>query len=394
MTYARLCLPSGGGGGPENTATADIAKCASDTRREQSGTAEKHARTDSLHGPHSIIVMVTGNVRPAAAIRLVLAAVLAAAGTGAHPLVYRSTMDALEYLEHVLMNERHWTPVLAERVKNLGPPPYHQDGRFAEHLIADEYLADGWVLDPRTVVVDVVRDRADMRSFVEYAGRTLHAALTCHTFRHLAFQAHYVWLLLTKRADAGLVMLEAGRLRETTAVMLDKLAAYPADLQPVLDAYWEAVRLIQSPAPQMLRDNRYPDGAKEPVQVLHGRFAEHLARECEPFAWDKRFFDACGIPVTDNQVYDKVLILNTTVDAITRIGRAHADYVSAYYDQLNLDTLPRALWRQIFYYAKTVPRGDRLNETNLPITAAAARRQLVGTIVARPSATDTDVLVH
>lgn len=306
-----------------------------------------------------------------ALLAVVAAAAMAAAGTISQ--VFHSNMDTLEFLEHVLNNERNWTPVLGERVKNLGPPPY-QDERFKDRLVAGEYLVDGMEYDVRSVVVAVLNGFSGIRSFVDYAGRAMHSALVCHSFRHLAFQAYYVTLLLIKRADAGLVVMEAGRLRENVAVILDKLVVISADLQRVFDLYWETVRLIQSRAPREVRDNTYPDDAKEHVERLHDALVEHMRTNCEPFRWDKQFFDACRIPVTNPLVYDKVMIFEVKVPAIVEIGQAHSRYMSKYFRNLGMETLPRTLWRQIFYYAKNLPTPDRRNETNIHVTAAGARR--------------------
>ncbi|XP_025413010.1 uncharacterized protein LOC112685370 [Sipha flava] len=300
---------------------------------------------------------------------LVLAAATAAM-VAAKPLVYRSNLSELEFIQLVLMNERYWTPVLAERVKNLDQPPY-QNARFRNQLISEEYLVEDMGYDVRSVVMRVLEEFTGIRSFVDYAASVLHTALMCHSARHLAFQTYYVALLMIKNAGAGLVAQEAGRLRETVTMMLDKLAVYSADIPEVFNTYWEAVRVIQSNAPRHVRESRYPRGVEDRVWRVFDVLHSFLEENCEPFSWDRRFFDACHIPVTDDKVFDKVLIADVSVAALREMGSAHVTHVTTYFQRLGLETLPVTLWQQVFYYAdKRTATVHQPNETNVRITAA------------------------
>lgn len=320
-------------------------------------------------------------------------------------------MTELELLEHVLRNETEWRLVLRERVKGIKEAPPHGD-RFqvsaddradaAEgYLDEDNATTDGGgggggggdgseaardarpdhetadpatrVYDPRAIAVAVVPRFAMVGSVVSFAALVVHRAAACLAVRHLTFQAHYLTLLVAGKTEPAQLLADLSAFRGAVARVLDKLALVPggaADLGVVLDAYWDAVALMQDDAVHHVRPKPLPGAASEAAAAVHRAFLAYMGDNCaRPYRADRGLFDDAGIDVPDELLLDDVLGATVRPDALVELGRRHAAFVQRAFHGLAAETLPRALWTQLFYHARRLPpAADPLDRVNPFVT--------------------------
>lgn len=307
-------------------------------------------------------------------------------------LPYRVNMTELELLEHVLRNETEWRLVLKEPVKGIRAAPPYGD-RFAVSPEDDAALRAGggggaeeqqpavaesadpaeWVYDPRAMAVAVVPRFAAVGSMVSFAAGVVHRAAACLAARHLAFQAHYVTLLVAGRtAEPAQILADLSAFRGALARVLDKLTLVPgggAELDLVLDAYWDTVALMQEDAVHHVRPKPYPRAASDVAGAVHRAFLAYMDGHCaRPYRADRRLFEDAGIAVADDVLLDDVLGAVVRPDALVDLGRRHAAFVQRAFYGLGAETLPRAVWTQLFYHARRLPPVDPLNRVNPFVT--------------------------
>lgn len=271
--------------------------------------------------------------------------------------VYRSFPTPLEFLRLVVSHEFDWGLILKEKVKNLEPVPY--EDRFPD-------VIDPIQMDTRAIVLKVLYEYSHIGSFVNYAAAAVHKSLSCYSVKQLAFQSHYLTRMFDKQAEAGVILLELSRIKQTTNMILDKLTIFPTDLSIVFDMYWEAIRLMQYDVVQYVRFQIYPIMSKAYMDILHKRIINFLTTNCAKPLLDGQFLFDMNIKV-NYLLMDEVLNLIVDLPELKRLSQEHENFVTTYYMSLGYDMLPRLLWNQIFYYSKPIPRNELSHETNPPI---------------------------
>lgn len=281
--------------------------------------------------------------------------------------VYNRNMTSVEFLEHVLMHEKQWSLVLRQRVKRLDPPPY-QD-RFPNALVDDYATTE--VFDTHDIVTRVMLGYADIKSFADYGANAVVASLTCFTVKNLSFQSYYVRRLVdSPEAGTGEALAALDKLRNNVVVYLDKLAAGRPDLELSFQLFWEVVRLVQFDMIDRVRDNAYPSGSGAELEKLNRSFHEYAEKHCEcekPAQW----FRNIGLEADPLVVDLGVFKLSADLRRLKELGARHAAWTTVYYSNLGIETMPRRLWKQIFYYShrgRVIDRpDDRMDSINAPI---------------------------
>lgn len=268
---------------------------------------------------------------------------------------YRPNQTTLEFLEHVLMNGDRWSLVLDESVKGLGPSPYGD--RFETAIVPSDRAGPDVELDPRYVLTEVLYRYSTIKSFVNYAARAVHVAFTCFSVKHLAFQAHYVSRLIDMEVEPGRVLAEVTAVKEIAAVIVEKLAVLPADLDVMVDSYWELVRLMQYDVVHRIRRSAYPAESKRSARAVYGQLMAYANVNCAAPEFDKRFFGRMGIDVRQ-EVVDSVLGLDQHPEKLIRLANDHLSFLAGYYGALDVKSMSRKQWEHLFYYAKE-PRTKR-----------------------------------
>lgn len=302
-------------------------------------------------------------------------------------LPYRLNMTELELLEHVLRNETEWRLVLRERVKNIGETqPYGDrlavnlgdgsvltadqsdavDDPAAAAVAADEVNRE---YDPRAVVSATVPRFAAVGSMVSFAARVVHRAVACLAFRHLAFQAHYVTLLLANDdTEPAQVVYDLSAFRGAQVRVIDKLALVSGagpELDLALDTYWDIVALLQEDAVHHVRPKAYPRSATVVANSVYRSYSAYVNDHCaRPYKPDKQLFDDAGVKMPDKLAMDDVMGTMVRPAALVQVGGQHADFVQRTFYGLSAETLPRTIWTQLFYHARRLPPKNPLDRVN------------------------------
>lgn len=308
-------------------------------------------------------------LRPyAVAVATVAVAAVVATVARSAAVMYQRNFTPEELLEHVLMHEQQWTPVLNERVRNLPERPY-RDREFDD---SPAPVVDGTAgaapVYVRPIVVDVLDKYADIGSFAEYGAAVVQQSLTCFAVRHLAFQTHYVNWLQDKDVHASIVQGVLSTFKDTIVMPLDKLTVMPASLQTVLDMYWGVARAMQDNATVELRHHQIPVAIHYGMVKLHAECCKYLTDQCTEYKLDERLFEQLNVKVPNSLLYDKVLNATINENELLEVGRQLAAALHEFYYDLAFDTMSRPQWGQIYYDVDRMSRAaDELDKTNKPI---------------------------
>lgn len=288
--------------------------------------------------------------------------------------VYQRNMSTLAFLKHVLMNESAWKRILDERVRGLERPMYADV--FAAHgveIVPQALFVDGMEFNTRSIIVNVVNDFDKVGSFVKYAAAVLQKSFLCFTAKHLAFQTHYMTLLLRKDPSLGATLVfEANVLKENLVTIVDKLVITPTDLSLVLEAYWDMVMIMQYDTVLHVRNQAVPQTAEKTVDGLYKKFVDYRKANCSEFKLDLEFFDDINVEVDNKMIVENLLDATLNVDELLKVGREHSKFLTTFYRDLKYNMMLTRMWTQVFYSSKRVMPNDELDETNHPINQQVA----------------------
>lgn len=298
-----------------------------------------------------------------AVVTVAVAAVIATVARSS-AVMYQRNFTPEELLQHVMMHERQWTPVLNEQVRHLPEWPYRDRG------IGVEPSVDGTAapVSVRPIIVNTLDKYAEIGTFAQYGAAVVQQSLTCFTVRHLAFQTYYANWLLDKDVRPSVVQEVLYAFKDTIVIPLDKLTVMPAHLKTMLDVYWGVAQAMQDNATVHFQQRPQPAGVHYRMAQLHAECCRYLADQCTEYKLDERFFEQLNVKIPNKLLYDKVLNTTLNENELLRVGRELADALRRFYHDLAFETMSRSQWGQIYYDAKRMSTGtDELDQTNKPI---------------------------
>ncbi|XP_060841805.1 uncharacterized protein LOC132922348 [Rhopalosiphum padi] len=311
---------------------------------------------------------------------LVVAFAVAAEETAEFPRgkpsrLYRPNMDQKQLIEHVMLYEEQWTDVLQEPIKRLGEPPYRGRAFAAPPVIKraagqedDVQHDDTTVYNVREIVATVVSHYSGIRSFVEYAAKAVRRALSCYTFRRVLFQMISILLMMTKEADAIVVLTAADALKRNAAAYMDLLAAVPDDdLTALVRVYWEAVNVTQYDEIQHLRGQPYPKQLLQSVKELSINFEEYIEDQCHSQLTSDELFLQMGIRKKTPLITDPNLDLLVKVEDMVKMNNDQYIYMSRYGVNLRTVTMHSNLWSTLYFNKGPLPqmKSDLIDTTSM-----------------------------
>ncbi|XP_026812709.1 uncharacterized protein LOC113553540 [Rhopalosiphum maidis] len=306
--------------------------------------------------------------------------------------VYRPNMDQKQLIEHVMLYEEQWMDVLQEPIKGLGEPPYMGRAFAAPQVIKraaghenDDKHDNTTVYNVREIVATVVSHYSGIRSFVEYAAKAVRRALSCYTFRRVLFQLSSILLMVTKEADAIVVLTAADALKKNAAAYMDLLAAVPDDdLTALFRLYWEAINVTQYDEIQHLREQQYPKSLIMSVTELSRNLEEYIADQCHSILTNDEFFRQMGIWKKTPLIKDPNLDLLVKIEDLEKMTNDQYTHMSQYGVNLRIVTMPNRLWSTLYFNKGTPPS----IKSDLIETASLVENEVIKMSEANPATAD------
>jgi len=300
--------------------------------------------------------------------------------------LYRPNMDQKQLIEHVMLYEEQWTEVLQERIKGLGEPPYKGRAFAAPPVINraenDDKHDDNTVYNVREIVATVVSHYSGIRSFVEYAAKAVRRALSCYTFRRMLFQMTSILLMITKEADATVVLTVANALKKNAAAYIDLLAAVPDDdLTALIRVYWEAVDVTQNQKLQRLKEQPYPIQLMQSMKDLNRNLEEYIREQCHSNLTKDEFFQQMGIRKKTPLFEDPDLDLLVNMKDLEVMTNEQYTHMSRYAVNLRTVTMHNRLWSMLY-----INKGPSIQiKSDLFESSSMAEKEVIKTSEADPN---------